>query len=132
MKRYKPLFEKETTLKNYKHSTSSKNAKEIDKKEFSLGDRNAIYFAPENSPLSSVYGGDVEIIANLTYENPIDMKDIRSKIVPEMQKQKKKVSEPEVNKELIKKDYDIILNDKKEVAVLDPEVIDIKSVKKIK
>jgi len=124
---------KESTriLKNYKHGTSLKFAKDIEKNGFKLPDRNAIYFAPENSPLSSVYGSDIEFIVDLKYSNPIEMKDIRSKILPEMQKQKKKISEPLINKELANLGYDIILNDKKEVAVLNPEIITIKLIKKI-
>jgi hypothetical protein len=118
----------EGLLKNWKHGTSKKVAKIITSRGFNMDavDRGAIYFAPPDSNLSGIYGSDSTIIADIRYRKPIALHDIRTKIVPEMQRQGVKASEPTVNQFLRGLGYDIILNKKSEVAVLDPKIIAIR------
>jgi hypothetical protein len=132
IQRYKKFFTESTkTLKNYRHGTTFKFAKNIKKYGFDLGERNAVYFAPANSPLAEVYGSDIVFIVDIIYTNPISILEIQKNIIPILKQQNKKINEPSINKELIKMGYDIILN-KNEVAVLNLKNITIKDIQEIK
>jgi hypothetical protein len=136
-KRYNSLFikthlkveENVKILKNYRHGTSRKIAKEIESKGFLLGARNGIYFAPPKHAFSDIYGGGVVIVADIIYNKSITMDDIRKSIVPLLRSKNKKVTEPFVNKELLKMGYDLVIGHN-EVVVLNPKNIKIKSIEK--
>lgn len=131
-KKYIKFFHESTkTLKNYRHGTTFKFAKNIKKYGFDLGERNAVYFAPANSPLAEVYGSDIVFIVDIIYNNPISFLEIQKNIIPILKQQNKKINESSINKELIKMGYDIILN-KNEVAVLNLKNIKIKDIQEIK
>jgi hypothetical protein len=137
MKRYKSLFikkyskveEKIKILRNYKHGTSHKIAKEIKNKGFLLGARNGIYFAPPKHDFSDIYGGGSVIVVDIIYNKSITIDDIRKNIVPLLRSKNKKVTEPFVNKELFKMGYDLVIGHN-EVVVLNPKNIKIKDITK--
>lgn len=118
--------------RNVTHGTSMKNAKQIQKNGFELPSRNALFFDSKgvNGNLASIYGSDVIIAVDLFPENVISMKDVRSKIMPEMKEQNITMNEASVHKFLIVNGYDMIDNNN-ELIVLDPKIIKIKSIKSI-
>jgi hypothetical protein len=119
--------------KNVTHGTTREFTKQIKKQGFKRGNRGAIYFDAKGTggDLAFVYGSDFIFYADVSPKKIIKMDDIRKVIIPKMEELDLKINEKNINNWLYKNGFDLIDN-KNEIAVLNPKIIKINKVEKIK